>query len=269
MTPLLSAQELCCSIGGRRVVDAVSLALRPGEWLALVGPNGAGKSTLLATLAGVVPASGGSVALDGRALSDWPRRERAQRLAWLAQAGAADGDLSVREVVRLGRLPRHGLLGAPDATDAASVRAALQEMEIEPLAERRLAALSGGERQRALLARVLAVGADVLLLDEPTAHLDAPHQRALVRGLRARAGVGAAVVTVLHDLGLALQADRVVVLAGGRVRADGAPSDPALQAGLEAAFDHAFAIVELPARPHDAMRPDGRAWPSRVAVPFY
>jgi iron complex transport system ATP-binding protein len=150
--------------------------------------------------------------------------------------------MAVRDVVALGRLPRHGLLGAPDEADREAVREALAETATTAYADRRLSALSGGERQRVLLARALAVQAGVLLLDEPTTHLDAPHQRALCRGVRARVAAGVAVVTVLHDLNLALAADRIVVLAQGRVVADGAPGDALLRRSLCAVFDDAFSI---------------------------
>lgn len=260
------ASKLSCRVGGRLVVDEVSMSLKSGEWVALVGPNGAGKSTLLSALAGIGLRSPGSLALDGRAIERWPARDRARRLAWLAQTGDAEGDIAVRDVVRLGRLPHHGLRDVETAEDHAIVTAAMREMEVEHLGERRLATLSGGERQRVLLARALAVGAPTLLLDEPTAHLDAPHQRALVRSVRRRVAAGDAVVTVLHDLTLALQADRILVLAGGRLQADGPPSDPALRAALEAAFDHAFAIVELPASVRQAHRTGDAAWPRWIAV---
>ena len=240
--PLLQARGVVASLGGRRVVDDVSLTLHAGQWVALVGPNGAGKSTLLQVLAGLLPAAAGEVALQGRPLAAWPARERSARLAWLAQQGETDAELPARSLVELGRLPRHGLLGAPDAADAAAVARALAETETSALADRRLSELSGGERQRVLLARALAVEAPVLLLDEPVAHLDAPHQLALLRGLRRRARDGAAVAVVLHDLNLALAADRVLLLAEGRLVADGAPGDAALRAALEARFGHAFTV---------------------------
>jgi len=241
----LAAHALVLDLGRRRVIDGVSLALRRGEWTAIVGPNGAGKSTLLSLLAGLRAPDAGRVHLAGREIRAWPPRERAQRLAWLSQQGEADGDIGARDVVRLGRLPHHGLFGSPDAADEAAVDAAMAETECVGFANRRLSELSGGERQRVLLARALAVQAPVLLLDEPTTHLDAPHQRALVRGLRARARSGVAVAAVLHDLTLALVADRLVVMAGGRVQADGPPADPWVRDVLVQVFGHAFSVERI------------------------
>jgi iron complex transport system ATP-binding protein len=258
VTVLLEARDLAIRLGRREVLRGLSLAVNAGQWLALVGPNGAGKSTLLSVLAGLRPPDAGQVLLQGRALDDWPARERAQRLAWLSQHGEAQGDIAALDVVRLGRLPRHGLLGVPDAADEAAVALAMSETECSSLAARRLSELSGGERQRVLLARALAVQASVLLLDEPTTHLDAPHQRALLRSLAARTRAGAAVAAVMHDPTLALCADRVVVLQSGRVIADGRPADAALRDALVRVFDHAFAI--------EAVAVDGSTrW---VAVPL-
>jgi iron complex transport system ATP-binding protein len=245
MTAPLAAEGLVVCRGTRRVVDGVSLELRAGEWLAIVGPNGAGKSSLLAALAGLLPAAAGQVRLFGRPLAAWTARERASRLAWLAQAGQADGEIPARDVVRLGRLPRQGLLGAPDAADEAAVQRAIDDTECGAFAARPLGALSGGERQRVLLARALAVEAPVLLLDEPTTHLDAPHQRAVLRVLAGRAGCGVAAAAVMHDLTQALAADRVLVLAEGRVRACASPADPALQRCLAEVFGGAIAIERL------------------------
>jgi iron complex transport system ATP-binding protein len=241
----LTAENLCLDLGGRRVLQGVSLTLRGGEWVALTGPNGAGKSSLMALLAGLRKPTAGTVHLAGQALHDWPMRERARRLAWLSQQGEAEGDIAVRDVVRLGRLPHHGLFGTAGAEDEAAVQAAMAETECSALADRRLSELSGGERQRVLLARALAVQASVLLLDEPTTHLDAPHQRALVRSLRTRADAGVAVVAVMHDLTLALAADRLLVLADGRLQADGPPADPAVRRALVEVFGHAIRIERI------------------------
>ena len=243
---LLRAERLRVELGGRPVLNDLSLDLGLG-WTAIVGPNGAGKSTLLRTLAGLLPPTSGSVWLAGRALGDWSARERGQHMAWLAQQGEAMGELSVREVVALGRLPHLGLLAAPDASDEAIVDAALVATECDAWPQRRLHELSGGERQRALLARVLAVQAPVLLLDEPTTHLDPPHQVALVRLLR-RLARDHTVVSVLHDLPLALCADRVVVLQAGRVRIAGAHDDPAVHAALVDVFERAIRIERSSSR---------------------
>lgn len=242
---LLTADGLSLTLGDRRVLDGVSLALRGGETVAIVGPNGAGKSSLLRLLAGLRAPDAGQVRLLGRPLAAWPARQRAQQLAWLSQQGEADGDIAVQDVVHLGRLPRSGLFGSLQAEDALAVQRAMEETECATLAARRLRELSGGERQRVLLARVLASGAPVLLLDEPVTHLDAPHQRALMRSLAARARAGQAVAAVMHELSLALAADRLLVMRAGRVVADGAPADATLRAALVDVFDGAFAIEGL------------------------
>jgi iron complex transport system ATP-binding protein len=261
--PALEGHDLGAVLGGREVLRGVSLALRPGDFTAIVGPNGAGKSTLLRRLAGLLDGAG-EVRLQGRALGDWSARERAARLAWLAQQGEAAPALAVREVVRLGRLPRLGLLGAAGPEDEAAVEVAMRRCECADWAERPLSTLSGGERQRVLLARALAVQAPVWLLDEPTTHLDPPHQAALVRLMQEEAGCGVAVAAVLHDLNLALAADRLVVMAAGRVVADGSPADTAVQHALVDVFEHMLEIVTLPpALPGTAPRLAAlpRLWP--------
>jgi len=257
VSPALRAEGLTLRLGGRIVVDSVSLRLHAGEWVAIVGPNGAGKSSLLAMLAGLREPERGAIHVEGCALQGLHARDRAQRLAWLSQTVDVEGDISVEDVVRLGRLPRQGLFGASDADDEQAVRAALIETETLGLAGRRLRDLSGGERQRVLLARALAVGAPVLLLDEPTAHLDPPHQRALWRGLLQRARQGTAVAAVMHDLTLALAADRVLVMSAGRLCADAAPHEPALHAALVEVFDGAISVAAV-------QQPGGPRW---VALP--
>jgi len=253
----LEAMDLSLVLGGRRVVDRVTATLRAGEWVAIVGPNGAGKSSLLSMLAGLRPPSTGMLKLHGRPLSAWSVRERARRIAWLAQQGEAEGEIAARDVVRLGRLPHHGLLGAPGHADEVAVDAAMSETECGAFARRRLSELSGGERQRVLLARVLAVESPILLLDEPTTHLDPPHQRALMRSVARRSAAGAAVAVVLHDLTLALAADRIWVLDRGRLVADASPDSSELHSALAVVFDHAVAIERLDrgGRIHHVVRP--------------
>ena len=240
----LEARRVSVKLGSTQALHDVSFTPRPG-WTAIVGPNGAGKSTLLRVLAGLQSPDAGSVMLHGRALASVAPRERAQQLAWLAQQGEASGELTAREVVQLGRLPRLGLFGAPSADDAARVDQAMRDAGCTAWADRRLHELSGGERQRVLLARALAVEAQWLLLDEPTTHLDPQHQVALVRLLQRLAGAGCSVVSVLHDLSLALAADRIVVMAAGQIRAEGPRDDPALHAAFIAVFGGALRIERV------------------------
>ncbi len=247
MTAPLSASRLSIRLGSTQALAGVSVAVQAG-WTAIVGPNGAGKSTLLRALAGLQKPDAGEVLLHGRPLAQWPVRERAMQIAWLAQQGEAGGELTVREVVHLGRLPRLGLFTAATATDEARVDQAMTEAECLPWQYRRLHELSGGERQRVLLARALAVDAPLLLLDEPTTHLDPPHQVALVRLVQRQVRAGATVVSVLHDLSLALLADRLIVMDRGSIVAEGSRNDPALHAALVHVFAGAIRIVALESR---------------------
>jgi iron complex transport system ATP-binding protein len=243
----LSARNISVALGSTQALQDVSLALQPG-WTAIVGPNGAGKSTLLRVLAGLQRPDSGDVTLNGKPLAQWPPRERALQMAWLAQQGEASGELTVREVVHLGRLPRLGLFSAPTALDEARVDQALLDAECTPWQLRRLHELSGGERQRVLLARALAVDAPWLLLDEPTTHLDPPHQVALVRLVQRQVRAGVAVLSVLHDLSLALLADRLVVMDRGRIAALGSRDDLALHTALVNVFAGAIRIVRFESR---------------------
>jgi iron complex transport system ATP-binding protein len=212
---VITAEDLVVSRGGRRVLGPLSLVIAGGTLVALAGPNGAGKTTLLSALAGLLAPGSGQVLLAGTPLAAISRAERGRRVAWLEQGARAAWGLTVREVAELGRLP-HG-----DSGEAA-VEAALSACGLAAFAGRRVDALSGGEARRAMLARVLATEADILLLDEPTADLDPAQGFALMRLLRAEAARGRAVVTVLHDLSLAARfADRIVLMAEGQVVADG------------------------------------------------
>jgi len=243
----LRATDIGVSLGGARVLDGVSLEVQPG-WTAIVGPNGAGKSTLLRVLAGLRAPDAGEVRLDDRPVGEWAPRERARRIAWLTQQGSTTGDLTAREIVLLGRLPHLGVVGSPGPADEAAADRAMEEAECAVWRDRRPQQLSGGEQQRVLLARALAVEAPLLLLDEPTTHLDPPHQAALARLFRRRAAAGTTVLSVLHDLSLALVADRLVLLERGRVRAQGTTDDPALHAALVDAFEGAIRIEAVRGR---------------------
>ena len=246
MTTLL-ARCISVRLGSTQALKDVSFAVQPG-WTAVVGPNGAGKSTLLRVLAGLYMPDAGEVRLNGKPLEQWPVRARAMQMAWLAQQGESSGELTVREIVRLGRLPRLGLFASPTPEDEARIDRAMADAECTAWQERRIHELSGGERQRVLLARALAVDAPVLLLDEPTTYLDPPHQVVLVRLIRQQVRAGITVVSVLHDLSFALLADRLVVMDRGRIRAEGPCDDPALHAALVDVFGGAIRIEQFESR---------------------
>ena len=165
--------------GARSVLDAVDVAVGPGEIVGLIGPNGAGKSTLVRLLAGIVRPGRGVVRLDGRPLADWSRVERARRIALVPQDPRVEFPYTVLEVALMGRAPHLPPLALPRGRDLEIVREVLERLEVAHLAARRIDALSGGERQRVFLARALAQQPAVLLLDEPTTHLDLRHQTGL------------------------------------------------------------------------------------------
>jgi iron complex transport system ATP-binding protein len=209
------------------VLEQLSLSIADRDIIALVGPNGSGKSTLLRALGRVLRPKGGTVYLDGKSMREWPTREVARRLALLPQGPTLANDLTVEELVRLGRSPHQGILGLPTREDENAVRWAIAETGISGMAGRRMSALSGGERQRVWVAMALAQEPQVFLLDEPTTFLDLNHQLEvldLIRYLNREHGI--TVVMVLHDLNQACRyARRVVMLSRGQVYADGPPSD--------------------------------------------
>jgi iron complex transport system ATP-binding protein len=220
--PLLRARALAAGYGARTVLSGVDVSLRPGRVAALLGENGSGKSTLLRALAGILAPFSGEVVLDGRPLAAVPRREAARTIGYLPQGFEPLFPMSARDLVLLGRTPHRGAFGAPSAEDRAAVAGALAEMDAAPLADADLREVSGGERQRVLLARVLAGGPSVLLLDEPTANLDPRHRLLVLEAMRRRADAGGAVLFSTHELDVATQgADEAILLAGGRVLAQG------------------------------------------------
>lgn len=207
----------------RQVLRGVSLVVAPGELVVLLGPNGSGKTTLLRVAQGMLPAGKGAVAVDGRLVGDWTRRERARRMAVLPQLASLPDGFRVEELVEMGRSPHaRSRFGASDE-DAIAVERALVDADALDLVGRPIEELSGGERQRVLVAMALAQEPRLLLLDEPTQHLDLAHQVSLLITLdRLRRTRGLAVLAVLHDPALTMLADpRVVLLSEGRIVADG------------------------------------------------
>ena len=244
MSAALEAQALCVSLGGRPVLKGLDLRIAQGRWTCIVGPNGAGKSTLLRALAGLLPFEG-EVLWQGVRPPDLRRQERARRLSWLGQSEPVSQDLCVLDLVMLGRLPHQGWLTGPDAKDQQVVESALRAVHAWDWRDRPLAQLSGGERQRVLLARALAVDAPLLLMDEPLSHLDPPHQADWLEQVQCLKARGVTVVSVLHEIGLALQADDVVVLKAGRLLHHGACGDAQSRQAIEAVFDQRLTIHAL------------------------
>ena len=236
-TVALTAHNITVMHDEFKAVNNVSLTLHAGEWVSLVGPNGAGKSSLLKALAGLAPAEG-HVSLLGKAWAEWNRRERAQTLAWMGQAEAGQDDLTVYDVAMLGRLPYQSWLSTPSAKDHAVVEVALKTVQAWDWRTRSLGQLSGGERQRVLLARALAVQAQIYLMDEPLTGVDVPHQADWLEWVRCLTETGAAVVSVLHELNLALLADRVWVMSEGRWVHSGLPNDKDSHQALSAVFQN-------------------------------
>jgi len=233
---VLAADGLGVSLGGRSVLADVSFRVAEGERIALVGPNGAGKTTLLRAIAGLIPYAG-RLALRGREVTSWKAKDRAREVALVRQQADLAVDFTARELVALGRAPHLGWAERLGGEDRARVDAALGAVDLGALADRPVTQLSGGEQQRVALAQALAQDAPLLLLDEPTAHLDVRHQLDLLDRLRALAEAGKTVVAALHDLDRAAAfADRLWVLAGGTLAADGPPTDVLTPALLRRAF---------------------------------
>ncbi len=244
MSAALQTRGLKVALGGRSVLQGIDLEVAAGRWTCVVGPNGAGKSTLLKALAGLLPFEG-HVRWQGRALQDIQRRERALQLSWLGKGESASLDLRVLDVVMLGRLPHQDWLSAPTAQDHAMVEAALQATQAWAWRERSLVELSGGERQRVLLARAMAGNAPIMLMDEPLANLDPPHQVDWLEQVQCLKAQGTTVVSVLHEIGMALHADDVVVMDQGRVVHHGPCEDEATRSAIEGVFEKRIRILPV------------------------
>lgn len=220
---MIRLENIAWEAGGRRIVEDIDVDFAADTVTALVGPNGSGKTTVMHLAAGLRTPSAGRVLLDGEPLAALPPRERARRIALVEQHPSTDLDLTVREVVALGRIPHVGSWPGARDRDRGAVDEAMEVAAVTHLASRRWPTLSGGERQRVHLARSLAQRPRILLLDEPTNHLDISHQLDILATLR-ETGLG--VVVALHDLNLATTfCDEVLVLCKGRAVCLGRPAD--------------------------------------------
>lgn len=219
----LKLSHVSVELDGRVVLDAVDLAVEPGEIVGIIGPNGAGKSTLIKSALGLVPYTG-TIALDGQDRAALGVTQSARLVAYVPQDHEIAWPMSVEGLVGLGRHPYRAPFTATSREDRDAIENALREMDVADLRRRQTSELSGGEKARAMIARALAQQTPVLLADEPTAGLDPAHQLRLLRLLRSKAHSGQAIVLTIHELHVAARwCDRLVLLNQGRLVAEGAP----------------------------------------------
>ncbi|MBL8529250.1 MAG: ABC transporter ATP-binding protein [Burkholderiales bacterium] len=255
----LRAEALSYGYPGRIIGSDVEVALTAGEIVCVLGPNGGGKTTLFRTLLGLLPVQAGHIALGGRPLQDWSRRNVARVVGYVPQAHAAQFAFTVREIVLMGRTAHVGAFAAPSHRDRAAADTALATLGIGHLADRVYTEVSGGERQLTLIARALAQEAELLLLDEPTASLDFGNQLRVLDQLRALAERGIGVLFSTHDPDHAfLCAERVVMLRDGRILATGRPGEVITHDNLKRLYGVEVEVVT-------ATLADGRA--SQLCVP--
>lgn len=247
---MISCRGVSVTLGENLVLDGVDLDVDRGGWLSIVGPNGAGKSTLLRYLTGAATGTG-DVQLDGRPVASLSRRERALLVAMVPQVPVIPEATTVVDYVLLGRTPHIRALGVEGPRDVAVVHDALVSLDLLGFVDRHVSTLSGGERQRVLIARALAQGAPIVLLDEPTTALDVGHQQQvleLIDDLRRHHGL--TVVTTMHDLTLAGQyAERLVLLDRGRVVVEGPADEVLTEANLAAYYGAKVRIIQDEGRP--------------------
>lgn len=240
---LLQIDQLNVALGGRDIVDAVSLGVHRREVVALMGPNGCGKSTILRTVYRALRPTGGVVRVDGDDVQAMSFRRSARLVSALTQESSSDIDFTVDEVIAMGRLPHSGG-GRLSERERALCEQAMVDMGVTHLRHRGMIGLSGGERQRVLIARALVQEPSLLVLDEPTNHLDMAHQVQLLSLLR-RLGVG--ILVVLHDLNLAAAVcDRLLFVKQGQIVACGTPHELITPATVRQVFDTDVHVIPHP-----------------------
>lgn len=256
---MLEISHLDVSYGTKLVLKDISLTAHAGQVLAIIGPNGAGKSTLIKAASGVLPATSGQISIAGENIARMSSSKRARMIAVVPQARSLPPAYTVYQAVLLGRTPHIDWLGHPKASDHLQVVQALELTHTLSLAERRIGELSGGEQQRVLLARAIAQQTPVLLLDEPTTHLDLKHQSSflnLVRKLAVEQNL--ALVMVIHDLNLgSLYADKVALFLDGQIHAFGAPEEVLNEKNLKKVYQVPVHIIKHPDYNAPLILPDG------------
>lgn len=245
---MLEVQNISIDYGTRAVVRGVSFRLEKGKIIAILGANGAGKTTLLKSLNGALPVTKGEILLNEKDLKDYSRREIAQEIAVIAQETETKFPVSVLEFVLAGRFAHASAFGWENEKDLRIATDCLNLCDLKNYENRQMNRLSGGERQRVVLARALATGSRILLLDEPTANLDLAHQALMFRLVRERCETcESAAVLITHDLNLASEfADEIVLLKSGEIAAKGTPEEVLTEENLEKVFDVRVLLDENP-----------------------
>jgi iron complex transport system ATP-binding protein len=263
----LELRDLCVDIAGRRIVTGIGFAVPGGTFAGLLGPNGSGKSTILKTIYRVHRPARGQVLMDGRDLLAMRPREAARRIAVVAQEFTLEFDFTVAELVMIGRTPHKRAFGRDDDSDRAIAEQAIERVGCQHLAHRGFSTLSGGEKQRVLIAQALAQGADHLILDEPTSHLDIRYQ---VEILELVAGLGVTVLAAIHDISLAaLFCDTVHLISGGQLITGGPPERVLTAATVRAAYGTEVLVIAHPetGTPHLIPRRTRRPGPPATPAP--
>jgi len=244
----LQLRNVSISRNNKVILQDINIDIAQGEWTSIVGPNGAGKSTLVQALAGLLPYEG-SIQVEGAELRSIAVKARAQQIAWLEQASTIpdglDFGLRVYDIAMLGRLPHQNWLSVPSSQDHALIEQVMRQTEVWDLRERFFNQLSGGERQRVLLARLFAVQAGILLLDDPIANLDPPHQADWLQWQTALSTQGKTSITVLHEIQFALQAENLILLGKKGIHHQGKSDDPLTHQALIDLFDGRIELTKL------------------------
>ncbi|WP_116950645.1 ABC transporter ATP-binding protein [Jiangella endophytica] len=259
-TARLRAEAISAGYDHTTILDALSLDVLDGSFTVIVGPNACGKSTLLRALTRLLPATGGHVLLDGRAISTYRPKEIARELGLLPQTSVAPDGITVADLVARGRYPHQGVLRRWSPEDEAATAAAIAATEITDLSARRVDALSGGQRQRVWVAMALAQQASILLLDEPTTFLDIAHQIDLMELFTDLHRTGTTIVAVLHDLNQASRyATHLVAMKDGRIVAQGEPGAVVTADLVDEVFGLSCVVYPDPVTGTPTVAPIGRA----------
>jgi len=257
---ILEISNLSVGYNKKIIVDDLSFKINSSTFYGIIGPNGAGKSTLFKAASGVLKPWKGSIKLKGKNIYHMPRRELASMVAAVPQFQEAFFPFRVKEYVQMGRYPKRGRFGMLQSSDHQIVDEALKSMRLEALIHKRIDELSGGELQRVHISQALAQEPEILMLDEPTSHLDIGHQTIVLNLIKRRClSIGIPILMIAHDLNLAAAyCDRLLLLKNGRVFAEGTPSEVLTKRNIENVYDTSVEIIteESSNYPHIFLKPD-------------